>query len=76
MGDIPMMVRSGRCHLAGLSPRELVARKEEASEMGGYFICNGNERAVRLLQVGPLPLPVFVSGCGLWVFLLGLARAV
>lgn len=28
---------------------QLVARKEEAVEMGGYFICNGIERIIRLL---------------------------
>ncbi|EQC34809.1 hypothetical protein SDRG_07614 [Saprolegnia diclina VS20] len=51
VGQIPIMVRSKRCHLAGLSPPELVQKREEANEMGGYFICNGNERCVRLLQM-------------------------
>ena len=51
VGDIPIMVRSKKCHLVGLSPKSLVRRKEEANEMGGYFICNGNERCVRLLQM-------------------------
>uniref|UniRef100_K3WI27 DNA-directed RNA polymerase subunit beta n=1 Tax=Globisporangium ultimum (strain ATCC 200006 / CBS 805.95 / DAOM BR144) TaxID=431595 RepID=K3WI27_GLOUD len=51
VGDIPIMVRSKRCHLNGLSPPELVKAREEANEMGGYFICNGNERCVRLLQL-------------------------
>lgn len=51
VGEIPIMVRSKRCHLHGLSPPELVERREEANEMGGYFICNGNERCVRLLQM-------------------------
>ncbi|KAF0691980.1 Aste57867_16886 [Aphanomyces stellatus] len=51
VGHIPIMVRSQRCHLANLSPPELVQAREEANEMGGYFICNGNERCVRLLQM-------------------------
>lgn len=51
VGEIPIMVRSKRCHLQGLSPPELVEAREEANEMGGYFICNGNERCVRLLQM-------------------------
>lgn len=51
VGDIPIMVRSKRCHLNGLAPPELVKNREEANEMGGYFICNGNERCVRLLQM-------------------------
>jgi DNA-directed RNA polymerase I subunit RPA2 len=51
MGDCPIMVRSKRCHLATLSPREMVALREEDSEVGGYFIVSGIERVVRLLQV-------------------------
>ena len=45
----PVMVRSAACHLAGASRAELVGRGEEAHEMGGYFILNGNERIIRLL---------------------------
>lgn len=51
MGDLPIMVKSGRCHLKGLSPQKLVRLKEEANEMGGYFVMNGIERVIRLLQV-------------------------
>jgi DNA-directed RNA polymerase I subunit RPA2 len=32
-----------------LSPAQLVRRNEEAEEMGGYFIINGNERLIRFL---------------------------
>jgi DNA-directed RNA polymerase beta subunit len=53
LGDAPVMVRSSRCHLAGLSPQELTERNEEQVEAGGYFICNGIERIVRILQVLP-----------------------
>ena len=45
----PAMVGSAACHLQGLTKAELVRRGEEAHETGGYFICNGNERVVRLL---------------------------
>ncbi len=38
-----------RCNLRGLSPVQLVSRHEERTEIGGYFIANGNERAIRLL---------------------------
>jgi DNA-directed RNA polymerase I subunit RPA2 len=51
LGDLPIMVLSDKCSLAGLSPEQLVSRREEALEMGGYFIVNGIERIVRLLQV-------------------------
>eukprot|EP00249_Psilotum_nudum_P029207 c39666_g1_i1 orf=2-877(-) len=50
-GRIPVMVMSNVCQLRGLDCRQLVALKEEASEVGGYFICNGNERIIRLLLV-------------------------
>lgn len=50
-GDLPLMVGSSRCRLAGKTPAELVAMKEEATECGGYFIVNGIERIIRLLQV-------------------------
>ncbi|CAK9217456.1 unnamed protein product [Sphagnum troendelagicum] len=48
-GKMPIMVKSSVCHLRGLDERQLLAVKEEALEMGGYFICNGNERVIRLL---------------------------
>jgi DNA-directed RNA polymerase I subunit RPA2 len=51
MGDLPIMVMSDRCHLKGASSAKLVAMKEEANEMGGYFVLNGIERVIRLLQV-------------------------
>jgi len=51
LGDVPIMVRSRRCHLHGLSPGELVRAGEEAVEFGGYFICNGIERIIRMLQI-------------------------
>lgn len=50
-GELPIMVMSERCHLHSLSSRKLVDLKEEANEVGGYFITNGIERVVRLLQV-------------------------
>ncbi|KAG2440977.1 hypothetical protein HXX76_003830 [Chlamydomonas incerta] len=49
LGALPVMVRSAACNLAGMSRAELVAAKEEANEMGGYFICNGIERIIRCL---------------------------
>jgi DNA-directed RNA polymerase I subunit RPA2 len=51
LGELPIMVLSKACHLANKTCRQLVALKEEDNEMGGYFIVNGIERIVRLLQV-------------------------
>ncbi|KAL2326335.1 hypothetical protein Fmac_025393 [Flemingia macrophylla] len=48
-GQFPIMLQSKLCNLRGADPRKLVSFKEEASEMGGYFILNGLERVIRLL---------------------------
>ncbi|ANB15930.1 DNA-directed RNA polymerase I core subunit RPA135 [Sugiyamaella lignohabitans] len=50
-GSIPIMLRTNRCHLEGLSPAGLVAAKEESEELGGYFIVNGIEKLIRMLIV-------------------------
>lgn len=52
MGDLPIMVMSSKCHLSNASSKKLVFDfKEEANEVGGYFVMNGIERVIRLLQV-------------------------
>jgi len=43
------MVKSRACYLRHLTRRQLVAAKEESTEFGGYFICNGIERVLRAL---------------------------
>ncbi|KAJ0932347.1 putative DNA-directed RNA polymerase [Helianthus annuus] len=50
-GQLPIMLKSKLCHLRDADHHKLVSYKEEASEMGGYFILNGLERVVRLLVV-------------------------
>ena len=49
MGSIPIMVKSRLCHLRHMTRTQLVTAKEESTEMGGYFICNGIERIIRML---------------------------
>ena len=51
LGELPIMVMSEKCNLVGMNAKQLVEVGEEANEMGGYFIQNGIERIVRLLQV-------------------------
>ncbi|KAL2885387.1 DNA-directed RNA polymerase I subunit RPA2 [Ceratocystis lukuohia] len=60
LGLVPIMVKSRKCHLRGMSPAELVKHKEESEEMGGYFIINGNEKLIRLLQVNRRNFPLAV----------------
>ncbi|CUM64158.1 uncharacterized protein PRCAT00001750001 [Priceomyces carsonii] len=50
-GQVPIMLKSNRCHLEKLSPNELVEKKEESDELGGYFIVNGIEKLIRMLIV-------------------------
>ena len=49
LGQLPIMVKSNRCNIRGLSSLQLVQRHEEPNEMGGYFIINGNEKLIRYL---------------------------
>ena len=58
IGDIPVMVGSKFCNLAGLSEQQLVKRKEDMYEFGGYFIINGNERIIRMLIMNKRNYPV------------------
>jgi len=52
------MVRSQHCHLNGLTEEELVRRREDMTEFGGYFIINGNERLIRMLIMTKRNYPV------------------
>eukprot|EP00731_Ephydatia_muelleri_P007732 Em0004g70a len=61
IGHVPIMVKSNRCRLAHLSPRELVLRHEEAEEMGGYFIINGKEKIVRMLIMPRRNYPIAIT---------------
>ncbi len=47
LGNLPIMLCSEACNLKGLSPSELVARGEQETEWGGYFILGGHERIIR-----------------------------
>ncbi|EZF72770.1 hypothetical protein H105_05053 [Trichophyton soudanense CBS 452.61] len=57
LGQVPIMIRSNRCHLEKATPSQLVDHKEESEELGGYFIVNGNEKLIRMLIVGKRNFP-------------------
>lgn len=59
-GALPIMLRSNRCHLQGLSPKELVNKREETEELGGYFIVNGVEKLIRMLIVNRRNYPMAI----------------
>lgn len=48
--ELPVMVKSKHCSLYGLSPPELVEAGEDPDDPGGYFIVNGTERAMVLVE--------------------------
>ncbi|XP_042229280.1 DNA-directed RNA polymerase I subunit RPA2-like isoform X2 [Homarus americanus] len=50
LGDVPIIVRSKKCNLYNLSPKELVKHGELVNETGGYFIINGACRLLRMLS--------------------------
>ena len=58
LGDVPVMVRSSFCHLHNLDEIELIKKKEDMTEFGGYFVINGNERLVRMLIMTKRNYPV------------------
>lgn len=56
-----LSLQSNRCHLENNSPALLVQRKEEAEELGGYFIVNGIEKLIRLLIVNRRNFPMAIE---------------
>lgn len=46
IGKLPVMLKSKFCNLSGLGGEDLVKRGEDPEDPGGYFILNGNERAL------------------------------
>lgn len=60
MGQIPIMLRTNRCHLENYTPAQLVQHKEESEELGGYFIVNGIEKLIRMLIVSRRNYPMAI----------------
>lgn len=61
VGTIPVMLKSKLCNLRDVSPKEMVRRKEDAEEVGGYFVVNGNERLIRMLIAVRRNYPIGLS---------------
>ncbi|MBL7169748.1 MAG: DNA-directed RNA polymerase subunit B'' [Candidatus Aenigmarchaeota archaeon] len=49
-GDLPVMIKSKICPLSGMSRRELIEAGEDPDDTGGYFIINGTERVLVLIE--------------------------
>ncbi len=50
IGDMPIMVKSKYCYLYGKSDEELVELGEDPTDPGGYFIINGTERVIVVVE--------------------------
>ncbi|CZT06028.1 DNA-directed RNA polymerase I polypeptide 2 [Rhynchosporium agropyri] len=61
LGQLPLMLMSNRCHLENNSPAQLVQNKEEAEELGGFFVVNGIEKIIRLLVVNRRNFPMAIE---------------
>ncbi len=46
IGSLPVMLKSGVCHLNKLSREELIEHGEDPDDPGGYFIINGTEKVL------------------------------
>lgn len=50
IGKIPVMLKSKYCNLYGLSKEKLAEKYEDPNDPGGYFILNGNERVLIIVE--------------------------
>jgi len=49
-GDLPIMLKSKVCSLSKMAKKELIESGESADDPGGYFIINGTERVLVLIE--------------------------
>ncbi|KAK6731419.1 hypothetical protein RB195_007719 [Necator americanus] len=61
LGRVPVMLRSTLCHLSKMNRSELLKAGEEATEKGGYFICKGSEKVIRLLVANRRNFPIALN---------------
>lgn len=59
VGDLPIMVKSRLCSSHGLTDNELVQSGEDPRDPGGYFIVNGTERVLVLIEEITPNNPIF-----------------
>src|SRR4030042_6508663 len=50
IGNIPVMLKSKLCFLGQLSKEELIAAGEDPDDQGGYFVVNGSERVIGVVE--------------------------
>ncbi len=50
LGKIPIMIKSKYCHLSSMKEEQLIENGEDPKDPGGYFILNGNERVLVMIE--------------------------
>ena len=50
LGDLPIMLKSKLCTLYGMTDEELIENGEDPRDPGGYFIINGTERVIVMVE--------------------------
>ncbi len=50
IGELPIMLKSIKCNLYGLTDEELIEAGEDPLDPGGYFIINGSEHVIITLE--------------------------
>ncbi len=50
VGKLPIMLKSKYCHLNNLKREDLIEKYEDPDDPGGYFILNGNERVLIIVE--------------------------
>jgi DNA-directed RNA polymerase beta subunit len=60
VGNMPIMLRSKYCYLTGKTREEIVKMDEDPDDPGGYFIINGTERVVVIVE-DLAPNKIFVN---------------
>ena len=59
IGNLPIMIKSSLCSTHGLTQKELVLNGEDPNDPGGYFIVNGTERVLVLIEEIASNKPIF-----------------
>ncbi len=50
IGNMPVMIKSTQCYLKELNREELIKKGEDPMDPGGYFIVNGTERVIVIIE--------------------------
>ncbi|XP_044758846.1 DNA-directed RNA polymerase I subunit RPA2 [Coccinella septempunctata] len=64
LGDIPIMIKSKKCHLHNMTPKQLVDAGEHEDEWGGYFLIKGHEKLARMLLMTRKNYPIAIERNG------------